>query len=419
MLRAFAVVATLVLVSCAQLPTAPPPQAPTPAAESAPSPPPPPTLAAPPRSPPPPSGARAAPPATERYEAAPRLDRAAAPAPPAAADAVQPYTTVQLFFGTDRNLTGASAPAEVFGDERGHSLIYGTCEVSIPRGHQPGELESPLILRHVLESPDRHVVLLRVNPKSQRDVYAEMDDRLAGLPQRKAFVFVHGFNNSFEDAARRTAQIYYDVQFDGVGLFYSWPSKAKARDYAYDANNADQAVSYLKAFLHDLAERRAFDSVTLVAHSMGGRVLTRAFMELAGELPADEVAVFSELILAAPDIDADVFRTDIAPVLAAAGSPVTLYASANDLAMLASKDFGGAPRAGDARAGVIVVRGVETIDATKVDTNLFWGLGHAYIADSPQMLHDLHDLVVARLRAARRSDLEEVPRAEGPYWRFK
>src|SRR5207245_2644693 len=86
-------------------------------------------------------------------------------------------------------------------------------------------------------------------------VFAEMADRLGWRPQRKAFVFVHGFNNSFEDAARRTAQIYHDVEFDGVPLFYSWPSKGKLRDYSYDTNNADQAVGYLKAFLQDLAGR--------------------------------------------------------------------------------------------------------------------------------------------------------------------
>jgi hypothetical protein len=105
--------------------------------------------------------------------------------------------------------------------------------------------------------------------------------------------------------------------------------------------------------------------------------------------------------------------------LVAAGSPVTLYASANDLAMVASKGFGGAQRAGDTGKGVIIINGLETIDATKADTNLFWGVGHGYVADSPQMLHDLHELVVARLRATKRGDLEEVSTASDAYWRFR
>ena len=150
-------------------------------------------------------------------------------------------------------------------------------------------------------------------------------------------------------------------------LFYSWPSKGNANDYSHDTNNADQSVAYLKTFLGDLAARGVFEFITLVAHSMGNRALTREFVELASDLPNEQLALFNEFIPAAPDIDADVFRTDIAPALAAAGSPVTLYASAKDLAMVASRHLGGAPRAGDTRQGVVVVKGVETIDATKAD----------------------------------------------------
>ena len=323
-----------------------------------------------------------------------------------------------LFFGTDRNVTGSATHSTFFGEDRGHELIYGTCEVSIPRDHHAGELESPLILCHLLERPNRHVVLLSVTRKTPAQAFAEMVDKLASRPQRKAFVFVHGFNTSFEDAARRTAQIYNDVQFDGIPLFYSWPSKGNANDYSCDTNNADQSVAYLKTFLSDLAVRGSFDSITLVAHSMGNRALTRAFMELASNLPNEQLALFDELILAAPDIDADVFRNDIAPALAAAGAPVTLYASANDLAMVASHQLGGAPRAGDTRQGVVVVKGVETIDATKADTNP-WGFGHAYVADSPKILRDLHELIVSRLRAAQRGNLEAVAAEGGVYWRFK
>ena len=404
MLRALAVFATAFLGSCAQIATAPPTATPPPPVVVLPSTP---RDGGVPRD----GAARNAseiPPRRELYAEA-----------PAAADGVKPYTTVRLFFGTDRNLTGSTKPAEVFGENRGEALIFGTCDVSIPRGHQPGELESPVILRRFLESPERHVMLLSVTTKSRDEMFAQMADILAGGAAHRAFVFVHGFNNSFEDAARRTAQIYYDVGFDGVPLFYSWPSKGKASDYSYDQNNADQAVAYMKVFLSDLAASGEFDSITLVAHSMGSRALTRALTELISELPRDQVAKFSELILAAPDIDADVFRNDIAPALAAVGKPVTVYASAKDLAMVASKDFGGYPRLGDARNGIVIVRGVESIDATGVDTNLFWGIGHSYVADSPQMLHDLHDLVVARLRAAQRGDLEEVPTERGAYWRFK
>ena len=86
--------------------------------------------------------------------------------------------------------------------------------------------------------------------------------------------------------------------------------------------------------------------------------------------------------------------------------------------MVASERLGGAPRAGDTRRGVVVVKGVETIDATKADA-AFWGLGHGYLASSPKILHDLHGLIVSRLRAAQRGNLEQVVADGGVYWRFK
>ena len=92
-----------------------------------------------------------------------------------------------LFFGTDRNVTGSVTNSPCFGEDRVHELIHGTCEVSIPRGHQPGELESPPILRHFLERPDRHVVLLNVTRKTPAQAFAEVAEKLAWSASPKGF----------------------------------------------------------------------------------------------------------------------------------------------------------------------------------------------------------------------------------------
>ena len=81
---------------------------------------------------------------------------------------------------------------------------------------------------------------------------------------------------------------------------------------------------------------------------------------------------FEEVILTAPDIDADVFSRDIAPRLQATNSRITMYASSKDKALMASKKFHHYARAGDSGSGLVVVPGVDTIDATKVNTS-FWG----------------------------------------------
>jgi esterase/lipase superfamily enzyme len=124
----------------------------------------------------------------------------------------------------------------------------------------------------------------------------------------------------------------------------------------------------------------------------------------------------TEVILTAPDIDADVFKRDIAPALAVARRPVTLYASSEDLALTASKKVHGSPRAGDSGQDLVLVSGVETIDATAVDTSL---LGHSYFAEARSVLSDMFYLIRNGQRPDQRFGLRRIDSDVGPYWEFK
>jgi len=46
-------------------------------------------------------------------------------------------------------------------------------------------------------------------------------DRASG---KGILVFVHGYNNTFEDALRRARSFVEDVHFKGLFLIWSWPS---------------------------------------------------------------------------------------------------------------------------------------------------------------------------------------------------
>src|SRR6185436_13757359 len=97
--------------------------------------------------------------------------------------------------------------------------------------------------------------------------------------------------------------------------------------------------------------------------------------------------MFNQVVLAAPDIDATIFKQRIAPAIITKARHITLYASAKDFALFASRHFNsGDPRAGDAGDGLVVVPGVDTIDASAGDCSL---LGHLYYADSVPVLFDI------------------------------
>ena len=342
------------------------------------------------------------------------VPKTVAPAPKAAST-TQNYAVIRTFFATDRNLTGKTKPEEMFGVDRS-SLTYGACDVSIPRDHRMGEVESPSVLRlEFHEDPAKHVVLLSTAISSKDKFFGDMATRVRANPTKSAFLFVHGYNVSFEDAARRTAQISYDLAFDGASVFYSWPSQGTTSAYMIDEQNIEWAQSNLRGFLDDFFASSDAQSVYLIAHSMGNRALTRAVASILTDKPAIRDRL-KEVILAAPDIDADVFKRDIIPALTTAGRTVTLYASSGDLALAASKKVHGYQRAGDTGQGLVVTAGVETIDATGMDTSL---LGHSYFAETRSILGDMFYLVRNGQRADERFGLRPVDTQAGRYWVFK
>lgn len=303
----------------------------------------------------------------------------------------------------------------LYSNRRG-SLELGICEVSIPKAHTVGAVERPSLLKlEFRENPLKHVVLESVRMQSADEFYASLKTRVDGSGRKEAMVFVHGFNVSFESAARRTAQIAYDLKFDGAPVFFSWPSHGGLLGYTIDETNVVWTVPHLKQFLVDVAQRSGAKQVHLVAHSMGNRALTSALRELYYELNKD-CPRFGEVVLTAPDIDAEVFRRDLVPSIVRTAERVTLYASSNDEALVLSKKVHGYPRAGDSGAELIVLPGMDTIDVSAVDTSL---LGHSYYGNNLTVLADLFDLLHEAKPAESRPWLAPVQAGTLRYWIFK
>jgi len=324
------------------------------------------------------------------------------------------YATVRVYFATDRNLTRSNLPNEMFGKDRSN-VTYGVCNVSIPRDHKLGELEKASIWKlQFRNDPEKHVTLLKVKVQSKDDFFIKLKKRINDSSEKSAFIFVHGYNVSFEDASRRTAQMSYDIGFNGAPVFYSWPSQATLLGYNIDQGNIEWSQRNLKAFLEDFLTTSDAQNIYLIAHSMGNRGLTRALASIITENPVMTSRI-REIILAAPDIDADVFKQDIAPVLIKGNKPITLYTSSNDLALAASKEFSNYPRAGQAGSAMIIIPGIETIDASNVDSDF---IGHSYFGDSSSILADIFNIIHNGQRPNERFGLRKVVREGQVFWAF-
>jgi esterase/lipase superfamily enzyme len=258
-----------------------------------------------------------------------------------------------VFYGTDRRPTGQSAPASFFGGLRGDATPHlGICHVSIPPSHEVGRIETPFIASvpllgaYAREDPARHVVITGLTHLSRADFGHHLRQRLQ-VTSGDAFVFVHGYNNTFADACKRTAQIAHDLEFRGVPVMYSWPSGGKATAYAGDDGNADWSLPHFEAFLTMIQRDTGARHVHLVAHSTGSRLLARALHALA-RTTAWGPGAFHQVVLAAADVDAAEFRDQYAPSIRALASRLTLYVSSADKALLAATRLRKYPRAGEA-----------------------------------------------------------------------
>jgi esterase/lipase superfamily enzyme len=216
---------------------------------------------------------------------------------------------------------------------------------------------------------------------------------------------VHGYNVSFEDAAVRTAQVAADLNFDGSVLLFSWPSAASVTAYVRDQQSARNAGFQLLRILRNHAVAAQPDRVHLLGHSMGAELVGKA---LTLTSPSDSTPRLSEVVLAAPDVDSRVFRREILPRLAPHAARITMYASSDDDALRASRVVNGVGRLGLGGDSLVVIDGMDTVDATRVSADV---LGHtlfgnqSFLADLAVLLADGKSPGERRLLAARKDGL--------------
>jgi esterase/lipase superfamily enzyme len=316
------------------------------------------------------------------------------------------YCKLTIFFATDRKEIELKNKIDFTGDR--DKVTYGEIEITIPKDHRMGKIETPWFFR--AENPKKHITVLKTTVLEKNIFFEDIKK----LDKNKALIFIHGYNVSFKDAAKRTGQLAYDLNFKGHTAFYSWPSKAKETSYAEDKTNIEWSTENIKNFLIDFCEKSDVEKIYVIAHSMGNVGFTEAFKELKINKPS-LVSRFEQIILTAPDIDSDIFRDRIAPKIVGSDNPITLYTSSNDLALKCSERYNGYKRAGDS-TDIIVLNGIETIDASNVDTNF---MGHSYYGDETSVISDIFNIINNDLRANERPCLEEVNADIGLYWKFK
>jgi esterase/lipase superfamily enzyme len=335
---------------------------------------------------------------------------------PAAATSPQPQVDKAeyvVWYGTNRRPNDSSNSNKGYSAVRDNVVHYGSCRVFIPQSHKIGSIGSPWWKRLITLTDDR-LRLLSVNEFEQSAYWTGIAAQLAAIDadERCALVFVHGYNVSFQDAALRAAQIGFDLSVKGAMAFFGWPSQGSTSGYPADEATIEASEGVIADFMTDFADRSGAAAVHIIAHSMGNRGVLRAVNRIATKAQQRTGRPFGQIILAAADVDADVFR-QLSAAYADVASRTTLYVSKRDLAVEASRWLHNFPRAG-LMPPTLVLPGIDTINVTNVDLTM---LGHGYVADARDVLIDMHALITQGAPPDKRFGLREAKNEEGErYW---
>jgi esterase/lipase superfamily enzyme len=314
-------------------------------------------------------------------------------------------STVDMLVATSRQPSGD--PATLFNGERSPRLNLTDVAVSIPPKRSAGTVEWP---KRLPPDPRTDFAVTRVTPlNTVADGRKWFSEHMSG---GHALVFVHGFNNRYEDSVFRFAQIVHDSGAQVTPILFTWPSRARLLDYNYDKESTNYSRTALEQGLRTLAKDPAVKDITIMAHSMGTWLAMESLRQM-GIRDGHVDPKIRDVILASPDIDIDVFAKQYVEM----GEPrpkFTIFVSQDDKALAVSRLISGdVLRLGAIDPTVEPYRsklekaGITAIDLTKVKSGD--SLNHGKFAESPQIVQ----LIGQRLIAGQPLTDSEVTLGEG------
>lgn len=279
-------------------------------------------------------------------------------------------------------------PGVIFSGERGSQLDFANIVVSIPpeQVRKVGEVQWP---KKLPGNPATDFVTVKAEDMTLAQAKTWFNKRIVKTPGRQALVFIHGFNNQFDDAVYRFAQIVHDSHSDVVPVLFTWPSRGSLLAYGYDRESTNYSRDALEKLLSSLAADPNVGEISILAHSMGNWVTIEALRQMA--IRNGRIAPkIKNVMLASPDVDVDVFRSQMADI-GAKRPNFTLFVSQDDRALAASRRiWGNVERLGQINPTLepyksqLAAENVTVIDLTDLKTAD--RLNHGKFAESPQVV---------------------------------
>jgi esterase/lipase superfamily enzyme len=336
-------------------------------------------------------------------------------------ESIDPPHKQTIYYATNRKRTGSKEPIDFYGGQRADTpyVEYGRCEISIPANHKRGVMESPFLGLNFFRDDKQHIVLRSITPLPAESFFSTINAKIKPGAEKSRMgrgdlvIYIHGYNTTFENAAKRTAQIAFDYGFQGVPLMFSWPSDGKLVSYPSDREDITWSVTHMEQFFNDVLTKSRANRVHVIAHSMGNQVMIDVLNTMAFRRGRNGPPLFENIILSAPDFDAQLFQQQVAANTISLAKRWTLYTSKKDGVLNISTSFNSTKRLG--LSPVTIVPGMDIIDASEVEVTP-WSLpeSHSYFASKQAVVDD----IIATLKGitpARRNLLSKT-KSGSTYW---
>ncbi|MGA0533280.1 alpha/beta hydrolase [Hansschlegelia sp. KR7-227] len=317
--------------------------------------------------------------------------------------AAAPYARLIPVFVATTRAPDARSPA-MFTTGRAREVSYARYVVSVPPGHKAGEIETSQTAR---PDPAKSFAIVDATRLDETSFYRQvLKAKEAGKPISRLGVFVHGYNYTFEESLFRRAQLAVDSHFGGPAFVFAWPSAASPTAYAADRDASTLSRDGLAKTLERLTDDPAL-RVSVFSHSLGSGLTMEALRDLRLTGRGRTVDRLEQVILAAPDIDVDLFVEQLETV-GQLKSPLVVLTSKDDGALSFSSALaGGRLRVGNTDVEDPKVQsGARHFDVSVIDIsqlNKADGVGHDRYAAMAALYPKLRSQLDARSSLASKA----------------